>query len=393
MGSGRDGAFRQQKAAALSEVLKIGYHAPPPGAPTGVADYAGTLLHALLSSQGGAFAIERDAASADIHLYHLGNNGLHADIYARAVATPGIVVVHDAVLHHFLLGALSPEQYLGEFVYNYGEWSRPLGAELWRERGASSVDPRYFKYPMLRRAVENARAVIVHNPGAAAMARDHGAGNIHVIPHFFEPREIPDAACTERFRQRLGVAPGVTLFGIFGYLRETKRLLPSIGAFRRLHAVCPATALLIAGEVVSGDLGRLLGSEAPHPAIHRLDHLPDADFRIAAAAVDCCLNLRYPGAGETSGIGIRLMGIGKPVIVTEGAETSGIPASAVLRVPPGADEAMTLFDQMALVAQFPVIARQLGAEAAGHIRARHSLGNAVHMYWQVIESVSNLAPD
>lgn len=369
--------------------MTVGYHAPPPGAPTGVADYAETLLEGLRQSGPPNTTIKRNAERADIHIYHLGNNRLHADIYARALATPGIVVIHDAVLHHFLLGALSPDRYLEEFIYNYGEWRRHLGQELWLERAACSVDPRYFQYPLLRRAVENARAVIVHNPGAAAIAREHSAQRIHVIPHFFEPHEIPDAAATERFRQRIGITPGATLFGIFGYLRETKRLLPCIAAFRRLHAVRPSTALLISGEAVSEDLSRLLASEPVHPAIYRTGHLSDADFRIAAAAVDCCLNLRYPAAGETSGIAIRLMGIGKPVIVTDGPETADLPASACLRVPPGVEEAAVLFDQMALVTEFPAVARRIGAEAAEHIRTCHSLENAAKQYWQAIESIAD----
>ena len=370
--------------------MTVGYHAPPPGAPTGVADYAETLLEGLRQSGPPNTTIKRNAERADIHIYHLGNNRLHADIYARALATPGIVVIHDAVLHHFLLGALSPDRYLEEFIYNYGEWRRHLGQELWLERAACSVDPRYFQYPLLRRAVENARAVIVHNPGAAAIAREHSAQRIHVIPHFFEPHEIPDAAATERFRQSIGMAPGATLFGIFGYLRETKRLLPCIAAFRRLHAVRPSTALLIAGEVVSD------GPQPPSrkrtsfiPPFTELGHLSDADFRIAAAAVDCCLNLRYPAAGETSGIAIRLMGIGKPVIVTDGPETADIPASACLRVPPGVEEAAVLFDQMALITEFPAVARRIGAEAAEHIRTCHSLENAAKQYWQAIESIAD----
>ncbi len=166
--------------------MTVEYHAPPPGAPTGVADYAQTLLEALRSAAPPGAVIEPGARRADVHLYHLGNNRLHAEIYARALATPGVAVIHDAVLHHFLLGSLPEARYLEEFVYNYGEWSRHIGEELWRERAACAVDPRYFRYPMLRRAVENARAVVVHNPGAAAIAREHGARNISVIPHFFE---------------------------------------------------------------------------------------------------------------------------------------------------------------------------------------------------------------
>ncbi len=369
--------------------MTVGYHAPPPGAATGVADYAETLFHALRASAPSGVVIERDAAHADNHVYHLGNNRLHAGIYSLALATPGIVVVHDAVLHHFLLGTLPRDRYVDEFVYNYGEWSRHIGEELWNERAACAVDPRYFRYPMLRRAVENARAVVVHNSGAAAMVREHGGRNIHVIPHFFKSAGSTDGADIERFRQRLGVEPGVALFGIFGYLRETKRLLPCIGAFRRLNAVRPATALLIAGDVVSGDLRRLLATEAVHPAIHRLDHLNERDFHVAAAAVDCCLNLRYPAAGETSGIAIRLMGIGKPVILSDGPETAAIPSSACLRVPSGVEEGSVLFDQMAFVAGFPDLARRIGAEAAEHIRNCHGLENAAIRYWQVIESVKD----
>jgi len=194
------------------------------------------------------------------------------------------------------------------------------------------------------------------------------------------------APSEDRVRQQLGVAQGTTLFGIFGYLRESKRVMPCLSAFRRLNAVRPATALLIAGEMVSGNLGRLLASEPPHPGIHRMGHLSEGDFRTATAAVDCCLNLRYPAAGETSGIGIRVMGIGKPVILTSGPETVDTPASACLRAPFGADEAAALFDQMSLVVEFPGIARQIGAEAAWHIGTRHSLENAAKQYWQAIES-------
>ncbi len=363
--------------------MTLGYHAPPPGSPTGVADYAETLRLALEKLPG--------ADRSELNLYHLGNNRLHARIYEEAIRTPGIVVLHDSVLQHFYLGTLTAGQYVEEFVYNYGEWNRHVGEELWNDRAACAVDPRYFRYPMLRRAVERQLAVIAHNPGAAAIAREHGARDVRIVPHFFEPAERPDAGTTERFRQRIGVEPGTRLFGIFGYLRETKRVLPCLGVFRRLHAVMPNTALVIAGEVVSGDLRRMLANLGDQPGVQRLGHLSDRDFQIAAEAVDCCVNLRYPPAGETSGIAIRLMGIGKPVILTESLETSEIPPATALRVPAGAEEADVLFRQMALIAGFPDIAREIGQEAARHIRARHSLKDAVEQYRQVIESVSALA--
>ena len=355
------------------------YFAPPPGSRSGVADYAETLRRKLEAR-----------GPLPVPLYHLGNNPLHAEIYRHALRDPGVVVLHDAVLHHFLLGALSRSAYVDEFIYNYGEWRRELAEELWSERGSSGTDPRYFRFPMLRRVTEASRALIVHNPGAAAIARDHGAANVHFIPHFFEPVTV-DRADSVFFRDSLDIGQGVTLYGIFGYLRETKRILPSLDAFRRLNKTNPNTALLIAGDAVSADLTRLLQNEAKHSAIHRLPHLSERDFRTAAAAVDACINLRYPTAGETSGIAIRLMGAGKPVIVTEGEATADIPAAACLRVTPGIAEPAELFDHMTMLAAFPSIARAIGQAAARHIAERHSLDEVGARYWEVLGSVVGAA--
>lgn len=360
--------------------MTVGYHAPEPGSRSGVADYAETLKRALERLG----RVDAGAERADVCLYHLGNNHLHARIYAQALAKPGVVVLHDAVLHHFLLGTLPHDQYIAEWIYNYGEWRRDLGEELWRERARSGSDPRYFQFPMLRRILERSRAVIVHNPGAAAMAAAEGATNISVIPHFCERRQVPEAPEAARFRQRIGVGTRATLFGIFGYLREPKRVVACIRAFQKLHRLRPETALLIAGECASRDLDRLLDLEAGHPAIRRLGHLSECDFALAAAAVDCTLNLRYPGAGETSGIAIRLMQFGKPVIVTDNAENSAFPPNAVLRVSPGIAETSELFEYILLVGEYPRIAREIGQQAKAHVEEHHALEAVARGYWDVL---------
>ena len=149
--------------------MTAGFFSPLPPARTGVADYAAALLAELRRHGRVEVAPER----CDVALYHLGNNGLHAEIYRRAIASPGVVVLHDAVLHHFFLGQLSEAAYIDEFVYNYGEWNRGLGRELWRARAGSASDDRYFRYPMLKRVAERSRAVVVHNPAAAAAVTEH----------------------------------------------------------------------------------------------------------------------------------------------------------------------------------------------------------------------------
>ena len=128
----------------------------------------------------------------------------------------------------------------------------------------------------------------------------------------------------------------------------------------------------------------MLATEALHPQIHRLGHLSERDLLLAASATDCCLNLRYPAAGETSGIATRLMGMGKPVIMTAGPENEALPAAGCLRVAQGIAESRELFDCMALVTEFPQTAKDIGREGRRHILAHHSPEAVARQYRQVL---------
>lgn len=361
--------------------MKAACYAPWPPARTGVADYAAALL-AALRRHGNA---EPDARDADISLYHLGNNQLHRGIYDRALAQPGVVVLHDAVLHHFFLGALERTAYIDEFVYNYGAWARSLAEELWRRRSGSSVDRRYFDFPMLKRIAERSRAVVVHNPAAARMVRKHAPGAAVVeIPHLFSPPELPADWEVIAMRQRLGIPVRGFLFGVFGYLRESKRLSAIMRAFSRLRQSRPEARLLIAGAFVSSDLSRALAPLLSGPGIVRLPHLSDRDFWRAALAVDACINLRSPAAGETSGIGIRLMGAGKPVLLTDSEENSRYPETACLRIASGLAEEDALLHHMLLLTLMNECAREIGLRGSGYIAERHQADRIAEQYWETL---------
>jgi glycosyltransferase involved in cell wall biosynthesis len=361
--------------------VTAGFYSPLPPARTGVADYSAALLAEL--RRHGDVAVAPN--NCDIALYHIGNNALHADIYRRALDRPGVVVLHDAVLNHFLLGQLDEPAYLAEFVYNYGGWHRSLAWDLWRGRAASGSDSRYFEFPMLRRIAESALAVVVHNPAAAAAVRRHApTARIVEIPHLFQEPHLPPLAESLRLRDRLGVSPAAFLFGVFGYLREPKRLMSVLEAFAHVHARLPQTALLVEGSFVSSDLERAAAPLLDGPGIVRLPYLRERDFWTAAAAVDACINLRYPAAGETSGIAIRLMGIGKPLLVTEGSESSGFPEDACIRISAGLGERDSLIEHMILLTSMKQVARAIGLRGADHIQAHHRVTQVGTQYWNLL---------
>jgi glycosyltransferase involved in cell wall biosynthesis len=363
--------------------LTVGFFSPLPPARSGVADYSAELLRALAPLG----SVKVNARGADVSLYHLGNNPLHREIYGHALTTPGVAVLHDAVLQHFFLGG-GEREYVAEFVYNYGRWSEDLARELWRRRSRSAADPEYFRYPMIKRIAERSRAVIVHNPRAAELVHEHVPGaTVYEIPHLLAlPADLPAQSEVVRWRARHGIAPHAFLIGVFGHLRESKRLLSVLRAFQRARQSADI-ALLVAGDFVSTDLAR---SAEPllrtGPGILRAGYLDERDFWLCASAVDACVNLRYPMAGETSGIAIRLMGLGKAVFVTAGQENSRFPESACVRVDAGPAEEEMLLEYLVWLARHPDDARAIGQRAADHVRQHHAPARVAQLYWQALQT-------
>jgi glycosyltransferase involved in cell wall biosynthesis len=195
---------------------------------------------------------------------------------------------------------------------------------------------------------------------------------------------LPSAAQTLRWRQRHGISPETFVFGVFGYLRESKRLFCVIDAFARLRRSRPDALLLVAGDFVSSSLERAAAAPLAAPGILRLPWLPETAFWDAAAAVDACVNLRWPTAGETSGITIRLMGIGKTVLLSDTEENSRYPEDACVRIQTGPGERDSLWHLMALITSMLDVPREIGLRGAGHVRRHHSVANTAEQYWKTL---------
>jgi hypothetical protein len=356
--------------------VTIGFYSPLPPARTGVADYSAALLQALRARA--TINVNQDG---DVNLYHLGNNQLHASIYKRALERPGIVVLHDAVLQHFALGYFARDEYINEFAYNYGEWTRDLAATLWSNRARSGGDSEYFRYPMVKRIAETAKAIIVHNPAAAAVVRNHSAtARIVEIPHLHAPVDLPHARDVEALRRNLGSGP---LFGIFGHLRESKRVLPVLRVFSRLKDC----GLLLAGEIISSDLRRAAEPYLSLPNVHHIGYMSPQMYWTAAQAIDACINLRYPAAGETSGVSIGLMGAGTPVIMTDSLENASYPEGTCIRISSGIKEEAELEAIVRWAADHRPRLREIGGRAADYIRETHAVSKVAD---KLIECVGSL---
>ena len=86
--------------------MKVAFFSPLPPAKSGIADYSATLLSALEPlAEVTAFSAkpERfDPTRFDALVYQIGNNAYHDFCYEMALEYPGVVVIHEANLHHLI---------------------------------------------------------------------------------------------------------------------------------------------------------------------------------------------------------------------------------------------------------------------------------------------------
>lgn len=364
--------------------MNVAVVSPLPPARTGVADYALTLTRELSRTMQIELVatLEKDKmASSDVVLYHMGNSALHSKVYDWALRKPGVVVLHDAVLHHFFLGQLNRDNYVSEFVYNYGEWTRQFADELWLNRAVSSCDARYFRYPMLRRIVERSRVIVVHNPGAARLVQEAVTGcnatPIVEIPHFAEEPHQLDDSSRGVIRKRLGIPPGTVVIGSFGYQRPTKRLRSLLRALRDIER---PYRLLMIGEFVSSSYRQALEPLLDGvPAIRR-PYVSEREFLDLVEITDICVNLRSPSAGETSAITVKLAAAAKPVIMSAGAESSRYPEDSFWRVDPGETELETLRAMLRVLVENRPLRVTMGLRARDYVLAHHALPHTAKLY-------------
>jgi glycosyltransferase involved in cell wall biosynthesis len=317
-------------------------------------------------------------AECDARLYQVGNNRLHDGAYDAALRVPGIVELHDATVHHLLLGRLDRARYVDEFVYNYGEWSRILAGQMWERRSMAPSEELYFAHPLLRRVLEKAEKIVVHNPGAALRAREaNGEVDTVLIPHYVEPAPEFSPEEIAAVRRRFRVPEGGILISSFGYHRPPKRLQSMLRAAAELDT---PHRILIVGDFVSPTYEESLKGLMQQTETIRLPHVPDAELARLVAATDVCVNLRWPTAGETSGFVMKLMAAGKPVLVTDCEENADLPENSVFKIEPGINESEVIKEALRELTLRPELRAAMGEIARSHVLEEHSLDRIIAQY-------------
>ena len=329
-------------------MLKIAYFSPLPPERTGIAGYSWDLLPYLAQSAEitlfhptpqqidplpyPTYPLDRYPDKRwefDLPIYHMGNSPFHRGLYEMFKRHPGVVVLHDLVLHHFM----ASEQYGRELSYALGV---PHGMTIRMQGDSANLN----KFPLNRRVLDVALGVIVHSRYAAQqIAATHPNLPTAVIPM---PMMAMNAA--EKPKQPL-------TFGCLGQVTPAKQVDFALRAFGRFHTTHPDSRFHIVGDSADYDLAAII-SQLP-PAAQEAIYIhgyaaSQAEFEAQIEKLDIVINLRYPTSGETSAAALRAIAHGKPVLVFNHGTYSELPDSVAIKTPVmDADALLAAMQQMA----------------------------------------------
>jgi glycosyltransferase involved in cell wall biosynthesis len=364
--------------------MRVAYFSPLPPERTGISEYSELLLPALRRR------IDVDVvprgrtspADADVCLYHVGNNpDAHGWIVEALRRRPGVVVLHDFVLHHLVagltLGRRDGPGYLGAMQREAGVAGRLLAhgvldgivPPLWEVR------PEDFPLAgeVLEHAAKSGGGLIVHSRYVAERAVAAGYnGRLWRIPH----PAWPDPAVAAE-----DVA-GEPVVGCFGNINASKRIPQLLEAFAALRSEHPEARLLLVGADLDARLVDL-----PH-GVERVDYVDEARLWALMRACDVCVSLRAPTMGETSGSAIRALVLGKPLVVSDVGWFAELPDEVALKVPVDAHEAETLGAALELLASNDRARTAMGDAARAYVAAEHDLDRSAEAYVAALEEAA-----
>ena len=141
----------------------------------------------------------------------------------------------------------------------------------------------------------------------------------------------------------------------------------------------------------------LAGSAAPglrleslerEDGVLRLEYQDERDLWRLLRDCDVSVSLRWPTMGETSGMVIRALSLGKPLVVSDAGWFQELPESVAAKVPVDDFEVATLAATLELLAGDEGLRRQMGADAAEYARREHSLDRVADDYVAALEEVA-----
>src|SRR5664279_901059 len=170
--------------------MRVAYYSPLQPSRSGIADYSTLLLPALRERIDVVVAEEgKRAPDADVALYHVGNDpDAHGWIVDALNKRPGVVVLHEYVLHHLIAGITigrgNGRAYLDAMERDLGVAGRLLALGVLDNLLPLLWETQPERFPLCGVVLDRAHGLIVHSDYVEEAVREAGYGGpLWRLPH------------------------------------------------------------------------------------------------------------------------------------------------------------------------------------------------------------------
>jgi glycosyltransferase involved in cell wall biosynthesis len=278
-------------------------------------------------------------AQFDGVFYNLGNHyEMHYRSYDVAVRRPGIVVLHDLVMHHLFAGRYigkvqNVAGYLAELEYAHGLAGRRMG-ELILSGGAGPLvwdSPTMLEYHMARSAVRGSAGVIVHSEFAQSAVS--AVATVPVV-HFRFPTPSTAVDQLSSGPSPWGERVRLLTFGMVNRNKLVDEVIRIIGGSDLLRS---RVLYQVAGDSVKNVSyhERIVASIRDlhlEGVVQLLGYQNDANLRRLLDEADVVINLRNPHFGEGSWSLLETAFAAKPTVVWRHGFYDEFPDETVAKV-------------------------------------------------------------
>jgi glycosyltransferase involved in cell wall biosynthesis len=333
-----------------------------------IAESAGEELHEtevrLIRYNGIAGASEL-LDEYDFLVYNMGDQAAnHGPIFEMSRRVPGIVVLHDYVMHHFFAMYFDQRGRWDEYSRVMRRWH---GVDLLETRGEPGwrvwETDEAFDFPLFQEAAVGAQGVVVHSQFVRqAVARSLAAPVTHIPLAYEVNRSDPPLD-----RDALDIPPGKMLAVTIGQANENKRIHVVMETIAANPELAQSLLYVVVGGC-QGPYGEKLLALRDHLGLrdqvrftgYASDHL----LQSYLAHADFCVNLRLPAMEGGSASCAEQMLYGKAIIVTDTGVYRDFPDYCVWKTRPESESA-DLDRAMRTLTANPELRRRL-ADAAWH---------------------------
>ncbi len=312
-------------------------------------------------------------ATYDAVLYNLGDNfEFHAAIYAVARRHPGIIILHDFVMHNFFRGYYLLRDggfaaYAAALEKHYGLDGRAAAQRHLAGSPINSLD-EMARFPLFEEAVAGARGVLTHSKFLLDRVRTVFPGPATDV---FLTYDVP--AGVHCSKADIGVPNDKTLVVSVGHVNRNRHIgvvidaigcNPDLRSRVRYHVVGPAH-----DQSYRDHLGALVARHGLQEVVRFTGYADLKTLQANLSAADIFANLRRPAIEGASATVVEQMLMGKPVLVANTGFYAELPDDTVLKISPDlpSDEVART---MRRLIDDPLLRARIGEHAFEYVRHR-----------------------